>query len=220
MLFALDYLMIYRGSYCLSYMRYTVVLNTQTGNYITPFQLMTRKRPVIGAHKFGQVGYMYMKRPELGDARAEFGIYCGYDLNNPNNMRIYSVQRDTMYMRNKFMPQPYVPNELNLKRRVEPTLPSDEVVDMVKKQPYWKGNMVRPSTWHTPSALASNPDPMLSLFDARRAHDPLQVAHGPREQESGNRSADINAKEHATQMADSLPVFSFARGDRLSSWRG
>ncbi len=53
--------------------------------------------------------YMYMKRPELGDARAEFGIYCGYDLNNPNNMRIYSVQRDTMYVRNKFMSQPYVP---------------------------------------------------------------------------------------------------------------
>jgi hypothetical protein len=53
-------------------------------------------------------------------------------------MRIYSVQRETMYMRNKFMPQPYVPNELNLKRRVETTLPSDQVVDMVKGQPYWK----------------------------------------------------------------------------------
>jgi hypothetical protein len=59
---------------------------------------MTRKRPVIGNHKFGQVGYMFMKRPELNDTRVEFGIYCGYDLNNPNNMRIYSVQRDTLYM--------------------------------------------------------------------------------------------------------------------------
>ena len=81
-----------------------MVPNTQTGKYTTPFQLMTRKRPVIGAHKFGQVGYMYMKRPELDDVRAEFGIYVGYDLNNPHNMRIYSVQRDTMYIRNKFVP--------------------------------------------------------------------------------------------------------------------
>jgi hypothetical protein len=79
-------------------------------------------------------------------------------------MRIYSVQRDAMYMRNKFMSQPYVPNELNLKRKVEPTLPSDEVVDMVKEQPYWKGNMVRRSTWHTPSALVLSPDPILSLL--------------------------------------------------------
>jgi hypothetical protein len=93
---------------------------------------MTRKRPVIGAHKFGQVRYMYMKRPELDDVRAEFGIYVGYDLNNPHNMRIYSVQRDAMYMRDKFVPQSYVPNDLNLKRRVEPTLPSDQVVGMVK----------------------------------------------------------------------------------------
>ncbi len=107
------------------------------------------------------------------------------------------------------MPQPYVPNELNLKRRVETTLPSDEVGDMVKEQPYWKGNMVRPSTWHTPSALALNPAPILSSFDARRAHDPSQVAHGLREQESGNPSMDINSKEHATQVADSPPVFSF-----------
>jgi hypothetical protein len=93
---------------------------------------MTRKRPVLGARKFGQVGYMYMKRPELDVLRAEFGIYVGYDLNNPHNMRIYSVWRDTMYMRNKFVPEPDVPNELNLKRRVEPTLPSDQVVDIVK----------------------------------------------------------------------------------------
>jgi hypothetical protein len=83
---------------------------------------MARKRPVVGAHKFGQVGYMYMKN--FNDVRAEFGIYCCYDLNNPHNMRIYSVQRDTFYMRNKFVPQPYVPNELNLKQRVETTLPS------------------------------------------------------------------------------------------------
>ncbi len=35
--------------------------------------------------------------------RAEFGICFGYYLNNPHNIRrIYSVQRDTMYMRNKF----------------------------------------------------------------------------------------------------------------------
>ncbi len=94
-----------------------------------------------------------MKRPELDDVRAEFGIYVGYDLNNPHDMRIYSVQRDTMYMRNKFVPQPYVPNELNLKRRVEATLPSDQVIDMVKEQPYWRGSMVRPSTLHTPSSL-------------------------------------------------------------------
>ena len=186
-----------------------MVPNTQTGNYTTPFQLMTRKRPVIGAHKFGQVGYMYMKRPELGDARAEFGIYCGYDLNNPNNMRIYSVQRDTMYMRNKFMPQPYVPNELNLKRRVETTLPSDEVVDMVKEQPYWKGNMVRPSTWHTPSALALHPDPILGSFDARRAHNPLHDARGFGGQGSGNHSMDTNVKEHASQV-ESPPTFAFA----------
>jgi hypothetical protein len=108
-----------------------MVPNTQTGNYTTPFQLMTRKRPVIGSYKFGQVGYMYMKRPELNDVRAEFGIYCGYDLNNLNSMRIYSVWRDTLYMRNKFVPQPYVPNEHNLKQRVETTLPSDEMVDII-----------------------------------------------------------------------------------------
>jgi hypothetical protein len=83
-----------------------IVPNTQTGKYTTPFQLMTRKRPVIGTHKFGQVGYMYMKRPELDVLRAEFGIYVGYDLNNPHNMCIYSVQRDTMYMMNEFVPQP------------------------------------------------------------------------------------------------------------------
>jgi hypothetical protein len=41
-----------------------------------------------------------------------------------------------LYMRNKFVPQPYVPHELNLKPRVETTLPSAEVVDMVKEQPY------------------------------------------------------------------------------------
>ncbi len=115
-----------------------------------------------------------------------------------------------MYVRNKFMPQAYVPNELNLKRRVETTLPSDEVVDMVKEQPYWKGNMVRPSTWHTPSAPALNPDPILSSFNARRAHDPSQVAHGLREQESGNRSVDVNVKEHTTQVMESPPTFAFA----------
>ncbi len=87
-----------------------MVPNTKTGKYTTPFQLMTRKRPVIGAHKFGQVGNMYMRRPELDVVRAEFGIYVGYDLNYPHNMCIYLVQRDTIYMRNKFVPQPYVPN--------------------------------------------------------------------------------------------------------------
>jgi hypothetical protein len=106
-----------------------MVRNTQTGKYTTLFQLMTRKRPVIGSHKFGQVGYMY-DVPELNDVQTEFGIYCDYDLNNTNNMRNYSVQRDTLHMRNKFVPQPYVPNELNLKQRVETTLRSDEVVDM------------------------------------------------------------------------------------------
>jgi hypothetical protein len=114
-----------------------------------------------GAQKLGQVRCMYMKRSGLGDARAEFGIYCRYDLNNPHNMRIYSVQRDTMYMRNKLVHQPYVSNELNLKKRVESPLPSDEVVDMVKEPPYWKGSMVRPSTWHTPDSLVIEPDPML-----------------------------------------------------------
>jgi hypothetical protein len=177
-----------------------MVPNTQTGKYTTPFQLMTRKRPVIGAHKFGQVGYMYMKRPELDDVRAEFGIYVGYDLNNPHNMRIYSVQRDTMYMRNKFVPQPYVPNELNLKRRVEPTLPPDQVVDMVKEQPYWRGSMTRPSTWHTPSSLIMGPDPILGSFDARRAHGTQLDAHGFKEHYAGNTSTDINVKEHTTQV--------------------
>ncbi len=45
-----------------------------------------------------------------------------------------------------FVSQPYAPNKLKLKRRVEATLPSDEVVDMLKEQPYWKGSMVRRST--------------------------------------------------------------------------
>ncbi len=74
------------------------------------------------------------------------------------------VQRDTMYMRNKFVPQPYVPNELNLKQRVEPTLPPDQVVDMVKEQPYWKGSMVRPSTLHTPSSLVMGPVATLQVM--------------------------------------------------------
>ncbi len=36
--------------------------------------------------------------------------------------------------------------------------------------PYWKGSMVRPSTWHTSSTLVMGPDPILGSFDARRAH--------------------------------------------------
>jgi hypothetical protein len=47
--------------------------NTQTGKYTTPFQPMARKRPIIGSHKFFQVGYMYMKQPELGDVRTKRG---------------------------------------------------------------------------------------------------------------------------------------------------
>ncbi len=89
-------------------------------------------------------------------------------------------------MRNKFVPQPYVPNELNLKQRVETTLPSDEVVDMVREQPYWKGNMVRPSTWHTASALVTGPDPILGSFDARRARSAPSDVQGFKEQKTGN----------------------------------
>ncbi len=69
-----------------------MIPNTQTGKYTTPFQLMTRKRPVIGAHKFGQVGYMYVKRPELDDVRAEFGIYVGYDYHY-----VYGYRRISIY---------------------------------------------------------------------------------------------------------------------------
>ncbi len=119
-----------------------------------------------------------MKRSEFSNVRAEFGIYYGYDLNNPNNMRVYSIQLDRMYMRNKIVPQSYVPNELILKRRVETTLPSDEVVDMVKKWPYWKSSMVRPPTWYAPSGLVTGPDSMLGSFEARRAHATLSDPQG------------------------------------------
>jgi hypothetical protein len=128
------------------------------------------------------VGYVYMKKPEINDVRAEFSIYCGYDLNNPHNMRIYSIQRDTSYMRNKFIPQLYVPNELNLKRRVEMSLPSDDVVDMVKEQPYSKGSMIRPSTWHTPSSLVMGSDAIfVRSFDTRPAHSVQSDAQGFKE---------------------------------------
>jgi hypothetical protein len=59
---------------------FKMVSNTQTGIYITPFQLMTRTSYWCTTQA-GQVGYMYMKHPELGEMRAEFDIYCGYYLN-------------------------------------------------------------------------------------------------------------------------------------------
>ncbi len=84
MLFGLGCLMTCRESCFLSCNTYSftvdtinMVPNTQTGKYTTPFQLITRKRPVIGAHKFGEVRV----HEELNDVRAEFGIYCGYDVN-------------------------------------------------------------------------------------------------------------------------------------------
>jgi hypothetical protein len=129
-------------------------------------------------------------------------------LSNPNQI-VYSVLRDTLYTRNKFAPQPYVRNELNLKQRVETKLPSDEVVDMVKEQPYWKRNMVRPSTWHTPSTLVTGPDPILGSFDARCAHGAPSNVQNFKEQNTDNNSTDINVKEHTSQVTTSSHLWSF-----------
>ncbi len=83
---------------------------------------------------------------------------------------------------------------------MEPTLPPNQVVDMVKEQPYWKVSKVRPSTWHTPSSLVMGPDPILGSFDARRAHDTQLNAQGFKEHYAGDTSTTINVKEHATQV--------------------
>jgi hypothetical protein len=67
--------------------------------------------------------------------------------------------------------------------------------------------MVRPSTWHTPSALVTGKNSILGSFDARRAHSVPSDVPNFKEQNTGNTLTDNNVKEHDSQVPiSSVPL--------------
>jgi hypothetical protein len=77
--------------------------DTRSGPTISPYQLVTHRRPKVRSHVFGSVGMCYSIRADSPNDRAEWGIFLDDADNATSNHRIYIPLRGQVVSRRKFV---------------------------------------------------------------------------------------------------------------------
>ena len=92
--------------------------NTRSGPSTTPYELITRRKPLLKTHMFGQIGLCESRRADSPDTKAEWGIYMGATSNLAGHVRVYIPSRGHVYSRRSFKRYDTIPVEWNFKPRL------------------------------------------------------------------------------------------------------
>jgi hypothetical protein len=92
------------------------VPNKATGPTMTPYQMVTKTRPAVKKHQFGQPGLCYSKRQDAPDQRAEWSMFLGGS--GVRDVRVYIPLRKGVYSRRKFVATDGYPEDWGYKRRL------------------------------------------------------------------------------------------------------
>ncbi len=84
-------------------MSINAVPDTKSGPSISPYQLMTHRRPKVRRHNFGTIGMCYSLRADSPNDRAEWGIFLDNADNATSNSRIYIPLKGQVVSRRKFV---------------------------------------------------------------------------------------------------------------------
>jgi hypothetical protein len=77
--------------------------DTRFGTSVSPYQLVTARRPKARHHSFGAISMCYPLSADSPNDRSEWGIYLDYADNATSNFRVYIALRSQVVSRRKFV---------------------------------------------------------------------------------------------------------------------
>ena len=92
--------------------------DTKSGPHMSPYQIVTGRRPKPRTFKFGTVGLCYSLRADTPDDRAEWGIFLDNADNATSNYRVFVPTRGQVYSKRKFVESTAIPAEWKLTPRL------------------------------------------------------------------------------------------------------
>jgi hypothetical protein len=92
--------------------------DTKSGPHMSPYQIITGRRPKPRSFKFGTVGLCYSLRADTPDDRAEWGIFLDNADNATSNYRVFVPTRGQVYSKRKFVESTAIPAEWKLTPRL------------------------------------------------------------------------------------------------------
>jgi len=89
--------------------------NINSGPTLTPFQLISGRRPHLREFKFGQAGMCECRREDSPNVKAEWCIYLGTTSNVSGNKRVYIPTRGIIFSRRAFKEMDVIPKDWGFK---------------------------------------------------------------------------------------------------------
>ena len=90
--------------------------NTSTGPTMTPYQIVTGRRPRPRSYAFGTPGICHSRRDDKPDQRAEWCLYMSGT--SDRDHRVYIPQRKLVFSRRKYVEMEGYPEDWGYKRRI------------------------------------------------------------------------------------------------------